>query len=338
MVKSTAVKPGSKANKAAKEAVTTAPVVINRISPWAESGTVISGKTAHVSEAMKTAGLDWSVSRIPLVCNDDGQATTKFALRRSTDSRILGVVGQRFTPLQNVDAFQSFQPFVDAGEAQIDSCGEFDNGSIVWVLAKINRAPMVIAKGDEVEKFILLSHGHTGKMAVRFGFTPIRIICQNTLTLAHKSRQSELIRVRHSEQVVSNISEIRNIMDVANSTFEATAEQYRFLASREINTKDLYKYVRKVLALPEEVVLKKNGSEKGSTSVEAIISRFEGGMGNDLKGVRGTYWAAYNAVTEYLSYAIGAANTAEDRMSSLWTGANARTSNRAFDLALEMAQ
>lgn len=307
-------------------------------APWANASTGTVEKTGHIATAMKAAKLDWSVSKIPLICQDNQQVTNQYAVRRSTDNRILGVVGQRFTPLQNAEAFESFQPFIDAGEAKIDTCGEFDNGEIVWVLAKINRDPMVITRGDEVEKFILLSHGHNGRMAVRFGFTPIRILCKNTLTMAHNSRSSELIRVRHSQQVVSNVTEIQSIMNVANATFEATAEQYRYLATRDINTKDLYKYARKVLGFVPDgmTVSKKTGKEKGADAIAAIVSRFEGGMGNDLKGVRGTWWAAYNGVTEYLTYAAG--KTPEDRMASLWTGASSRTSNKAFDIAMTMAQ
>lgn len=309
-------------------------------APWANASSKETNGAEHIASAMRAAKLDWSVEKIPLICADNQQPTDQFAVRRSTDNRVLGVVGKRFTPLQNSEAFDSFQPFIDAGEAKIDTCGEFDDGQIVWVLAKLNRAPMVIVRGDEVEKFILLSHGHNGRMAVRFGFTPIRVYCKNTLTLAHKDRSSELIRVRHSNQVVSNITEIQSIMNLANAKFEATAEQYRYLASRDINTKDLYKYVRQVLGfVPDGLTVtlnKKTGKEMGADAIADIVSRFEGGMGNDLKGVRGTWWAAYNGVTEYLTYAAG--KTAEDRMASLWTGAAARTSSKAFDVALTMAQ
>ena len=68
----------------------------------------------------------------------------------------------------------------------------------MWVLAKLNRDPLVIAEGDEVEKFILLSHGHDGSLAVRCGFTPIRVVCQNTLSMAHASDACKLIRIKHT--------------------------------------------------------------------------------------------------------------------------------------------
>ena len=94
---------------------------------------------------------------------------------------MLGIVGPRFAVLQNKDAFGWFQPFLDAKEAALHTAGSLRGGSRIWVLAKLNRDPLVIAAGDEVEKFILLSHGHDGRLAVRGGFTPIRVVCQNTL-------------------------------------------------------------------------------------------------------------------------------------------------------------
>ena len=89
------------------------------------------------------------------------------------------------TILQNRDAFKWFQPFLDAKEAALHTAGSLREGSRIWVLAKLNRDPLVIAPGDEVEKFVLLSHGHDGSLAVRVGFTPIRVVVPNTLALAH---------------------------------------------------------------------------------------------------------------------------------------------------------
>ena len=79
------------------------------------------------------------------------------AVRRTSDGRILGVVGPRFTVLQNRDAFKWFEPFLEAKEAALHTAGSLREGSRVWVLAKLQREPLVIAQGDEVEKFILLS-------------------------------------------------------------------------------------------------------------------------------------------------------------------------------------
>src|SRR4029077_9278151 len=132
----------------------------------------------------------------------------------------------------NKDAFHWFQPFLDAREAALHTAGSLRQGSRIWVLAKLHRHPLVVAPGDEVEKFILLSHGHDGSLAVRVGFTPIRVVCQNTLSMAHGCDASRLIRVKHTREVVENLAPVRAVMDVAHAEFEATAEQYRRLARK----------------------------------------------------------------------------------------------------------
>jgi hypothetical protein len=117
-----------------------------------------------------------------VVLTADTQAKVEHqAVRRKSDNRILGVVGPKYHVLQNRAAFQWFQPFLDAREAALHTAGSLCEGSRVWVLAKLNRDPLIVALGDEVEKFMLLSHGHDGSLAVRVGFTPVRVVCQNTL-------------------------------------------------------------------------------------------------------------------------------------------------------------
>jgi phage/plasmid-like protein (TIGR03299 family) len=201
----------------------------------------------------------------------------------------------------------------------------------VWVLAKLNRAPLVIAEGDEVEKFILLSHGHDGSLAVRAGFTPIRVVCQNTLSMAHGSDASKLIRVKHTKDVLVNLANIREVMDAANAEFEATAEQYRLLARKSINQADLRKYVRRVLKFDGEAT----PSTRSVNIVEEVVRLAETGRGNDLPSIRGTYWSAYNGVSEYLTYNRG--RSADNRINSLWFGDGLSTNRHALEVALDMA-
>src|SRR5262249_13689107 len=95
------------------------------------------------------------------------------------------------------------------GESTLETAGSLAGGSRVWVLARLNRTPMVVAPGDEVVKFLLLSNSHDGSLAVRVGFTPVRVVCNNTLTLAHGSDKSQLLRVKHSSGVVENLDAVR---------------------------------------------------------------------------------------------------------------------------------
>jgi len=276
--------------------------------------------------------LDWAVDTKPLF-TEDGEEVTHRASYRTSDGRILGIVGPRWTPLQNRDAFEIFEPLVDSGDLRIHTAGSLRNGERIWALCQLNQDNSEIVPGDEIAKFTLLSNGHDGKLAVHFGFTPIRVVCANTESLARGSEASRLIRVRHSRFVKENVQVVRDVMNLANQEFEATANQYRFLASRQINAEDLKKYVK--VAFGVEMESDAEVSTRTTNIMLKVTDLFENGRGNDLVGVRGTYWAAYNAVTEYLNYSKG--RTTNNRIDSLWFGQNGTMSQKALDTALEMA-
>lgn len=281
--------------------------------------------------ASNKSGLDWETELVPLLTADTQAKVEHQAVRRKTDGRVLGVVGPRYTILQNKDAFRWFQPFLDAKEAALHTAGSLQEGSRIWVLAKLNRSPLVIAAGDEVEKFVLLSHGHDGSLAVRVGFTPIRVVCANTMALAHRTDASKLIRLKHTKDLHENLENIREIMNVANQEFEATADQYRLLARKSINQADLSRYVKKVLKVENENDL----STRMKNTIQEIIGRCESGMGNNLPSISGTYWAAYNGLNEWLGYHRG--HNQQNRLNSLWFGDSANMNRFALETAMTMA-
>jgi len=206
-------------------------------TPWHGLGEKLEDAPT-ISEAIEASGLDWEVGTKDLVTKDGVDVPARATYRKS-DGSILGVVGPRYVPLQNKDAFEWFQPFIDAGECSLHTGGSLSNGQKVWALAQLNRDPSEIVAGDEVQKFILLSNSHDGTTAIRVGYTPIRVVCVNTLAFAHKHNDSQLLRIRHTRSAATNLDNVRDIMDNINMQFEATAEQFRFLASRDFNQNDV---------------------------------------------------------------------------------------------------
>lgn len=310
-------------------------MTFSRATPWHGLGRKMEIEDGYSWETVaEKSGLNWGVELVPLMTSGDEvpqMVPQANAVRRATDKNILGVVGPKYVPLQNKIALGWFQPFLDAKEAVIETAGSLKGGSRIFALARINRDPMVIAGDDIIEKFILLSHAHDGTMAIRVGFTPIRVVCANTLALAHNADASKLIRIRHTKQAEQNLEAIREVMNVANQEFETTAKQYRFLASRHINVADLKKYVSKIMKVEEGDEV----STRTKNVIEKIIGLAESGRGNTTAAVRGTWWTAYNGVNEYLSYEFG--RNADNRLDSLWFGNNANLNRTALEVALDMA-
>jgi len=299
-------------------------------TPWHGLGEKLE-EAPTISEAIEASGLNWEVGTKDLV-TVDGQPVPARATYRKSDDSILGVVGPRYVPLQNKDAFEWFQPFVDAGECSLHTGGSLSDGQKVWVLAQLNRDPSTVVAGDEVHKFILLSNSHDGTTAIRVGYTPIRVVCVNTLAFAHNHADSKLLRIRHTQSAQGKLDNVRDIMDNINAQFEATAEQYRFLASRDFNQRDVQKYVKVLLGIdnkPEEDV-----KTRTRNIMDEILGTIEGPK-QSMPGVRGTWWAAYNGFNEYLNYTKG--RNTNNRLESLWFGQNGTDNNKALNLATEFA-
>ena len=299
-------------------------------TPWHGLGEKLESAPT-ISEAITASGLDWEVGCRPLF-NANGRKVPNRECYRKTDDAHLGVVGSRWQPLQNRDAFDFFQPYVDSGEAMLHTGGSLAGGSKVWVLAQLNRDPSEIVPGDEVQKFMLLSNSHDGKTAIRVGYTPIRVVCVNTLAFAHQSGVSKLLRIRHTKSAAANLDGVRDIMDNINGQFEATAEQFRFLASRDFNQADVRRYVKTLLNVD------KTHDEDLKTRTKNILDEILGtieGPKQSMQGVRGTWWAAYNGFNEYLNYTKG--RNTNNRMESLWFGQNGSDNVRALNLATEYA-
>lgn len=300
--------------------------------PWHKLGTRFE-EPPSLEDAIVAAGLNWKVTTEP-VFTGAGEELAALATRREDNNQILGVVGPKYTPLQNIEAFDFFRPFIDAGDASIETAGSLREGKRVFVLAKLKLDPMEIVKNDAVEKYVLLSNSHDGTLAIRVGFTPVRVVCANTMALAINSKASKLLRVRHTKNVVANLEQIQEVMNLANQEFEATADQFKLLASRDINSQDLEKYVKLVFNPTKKIVETGLENVKNQRILNSVIPLFENGRGNDLPGVKGTYWAAYNAISEYLQYERG---EEKNRLDNMWFGVGAELNKKALDVAVQMA-
>lgn len=330
-------------------------------TPWHGLGVQIPDGKISGEEAMKLAACDWEVGTKPLFTAEGERAPAK-AIYRVDTGKILGVGGPNYAPLQNRDAFAWFDPFIDSGECSFETGGSLRKDQVVWALARMNREPSVIVPGDEVRKYVLLSNSHDGFRAIRVGFTPIRVVCANTLACAHDSKASRLLRVRHVGDVKKTLEKVQEAMNLANAEFEATAEQFRFLAAHPINGMDLKRYVKQVMSKPnvtkraadkiaksdlgilsvandiltEVETAHPERKERESSVFNAVERLFESGRGTEVSGVKGTYWGAYNALTEYVAHERGRGD-ASDRLDSAWFGGGAAITKRALDVAIAMA-
>lgn len=302
--------------------------------PWHGLGTVVENAPS-VKEAIHLAGLDWQAELKPLQTLDGDNVETHKAVFRNDNNTLLGVVGSQYKPLQNIDAFAWFEPFVENGLVTLETAGSLFNGKKVFILANTKAEADVVA-GDTVQSYILLSNSHDGSSSVKVGFTPIRVVCNNTLTCAENNDLSKLIRVRHTNSVVENLKLVRDIMDTVNNQFTATVEQYKYLATKDVNILDLQKYVKQVFseAKLEDIIRSYDNKLQEKEEIEKFRKNLMNKVEEyfELEPARKA-WNMYNAVNSYLNHDRG--RTLETRYNSTWFGSNQRLDKKAFQLALK---
>jgi hypothetical protein len=76
-------------------------------------------------------------------------------------------------------------------------------------------------------------------------------------------------------------------------------------------------------------------AEKETKIEKKVVQLFQSGRGSELESAKGTWWGAYNAMSEYLTWERG--KDAGRRLDNLWLGDGKQLNRRAFETALRMA-
>ncbi len=305
--------------------------------PWHGLGQLLA-KPATAAEALVAARLDWEVAKVPREGppNTSGgnyqktHAVVRIEPNSKLNGTVLGLVDEDYTPLQNRDAFAFFDPIVGQGAAAYHSAGALGQGERIWIQAKLP-GDIRVSDDDIVGKYLLLSNSHGGTGGVEIRFTPMRLVCTNMLSMV--LTMSRGIRLEHTpdlslrlQQAVENLGLIRQRYQEIEIAFEQTSRV-------PMNSRSVADYFRAVFPAPSNPLEEAAPVPVAQVRAQAT-SLFEAGQGNQMPGVSGTLWAAYNAVTELVDHRLYLSSP-EARLRSIWFGEGYAIKVRAYELALQ---
>jgi len=316
--------------------------------PWHGLGTKLEGP-ATAQEAISAARLDWRVIKIPLYAGGNGErkhrVLDRFAIVPAhrwgkDDCPVFGIVGSDYTPLQNHEAFEFFDSIVGEKAAIYHTAGALGDGERIWILAKLP-SDIEVAGDDVVSKYLLLSNTHDGNNSVQIKFTPVWVVCQNTLTMA--LGRGPTVRVVHNRDVRERLQQSEKLLGVINNRFRRIEEVFQKAAQFKMNGKRLSAYMNRVFPDPQQ----REGRESSDERYQQEVARaqqnrawathfFEHGKGNEGKPVAGSLWAAYNGVTELVDHRCRPNQSDERRLDSIWFGDGYLVKAKAFRVAEHM--
>lgn len=327
--------------------------------PWHGLGNKVDGNLTP-DEMLVAAQLDWTVSKRPLYFADKpntwdlndprGEASLlkadkHYAIVRDTDNRVLSHCGEAFVPFQNQETMSFFKKFTEAGHMEMDTAGSLSDGERVWGLAKIKKG-FKLAGGDEIEGYLLMANSHKVGSAMTIMFTPIRVVCNNTITLAlNQEGMTGKFRVLHlqmfDEEIMQSAEQALGISGEQMKTFQ---EQSEFLASKRAKQEHIDNYIAEMLQ-PKLLIERAKADgidqpplhEQFTNTSELVRQAIELSPGATLASAKGTWWGALNGMTYVMDHQKKSSSQ-DNRLMSAWFGNSAITKRKALTKALEYAK
>jgi len=302
--------------------------------PWHGLGKRVPADVSP-EQMLKAANLDWEVSKVPMFYDiGQGPVLTKTrALVRSTDNKLLTVVNDSWKPVQNKEAFEFFNDFVLTGNMEMHTAGSLKEGRMVWALAKL-KDKFELFGGDVVEGFLLFSNPHEFGRSIDIRFTPTRVVCNNTMTLALSEDTKFAVKVNHRSSF--NGDQVKDMLGVASERMMEYREQAEFVGKRKFKKESIVEYFNRVFpSLSKDQITKDQLSKAPiSRQAEEAMSIIHTQPG--AKFAEGSWWQAFNTVTFMADHILG--RSQDTRLSSSWYGLNRLKKEKALELAIEYAE
>jgi len=297
--------------------------------PWHGLGTKVDRELTP-DQFQKVAGLDWTVEKQPLVTATGIPIKNKEALVRSSDNSILDVVGTGWNPVQNSEAFEFFHDYVMAGDMEMHTAGSLKDGQMVWALAKTKES-FELFNGDQTDNYFLFTNPHQFGKSINIRMTPIRVVCNNTLTLSLSQDTDKMVTVNHRKAFDPDM--VKEQMGIAKEKMEQYKSMAAFLGGKRATGDNVIQYFNEVFGAPAK---EKEDGVLPFTSRNAKIAMENLNTQPGANFAEGSWWQAFNSVTYMTDHLQG--REGDSRLQSAWYGRNRKVKLNALDKALEYAE
>jgi len=324
---------------------------------WHNLGQIVQDYPTS-EEAIKFAGLDYEVQKSPLFTKSVGftengddiiisdsalEIPNYYANIRTDNNSILGVVGKDYHIVQNCEAFSFFDGIVGGGDGILyETAGALGNGDRIFITAKLP-GYIRVGNGDDItEKYIFLTTSHDGSGSITAAFTPVRIVCQNTLNASLKN-MSNVVRIRHTAGAKQRLEDAHKVMGLANILSKELESTFNHWSKITVGDDEMKRLIQLALCPNKETLthLQKGNFDEISTLFKnTVADAFAYAMiseSQQMETTKGTLYGAYNAVTGYFQNVRNYKNN-EAKLQSIVMGGTAQMkSQKAFELCEKFA-
>jgi phage/plasmid-like protein (TIGR03299 family) len=253
------------------------------------------------AEMIQQTGLDWTVVQRP-ICYLTEKGTYKdvpgkVANVRSDNGHAMGVVGKGYTPMQNVDGFSFADELVQTGNGGWIGAREEKGGARVHALMRLSRDVRIGGLEDETILPLLgFRNGHDGGMGVVLHVAPFRAACMNGMMIPIKGAQRTW-RYRHTSGIKARMHAAREALEISWTYYDELEELGNKLVAQKMGPKQFGTFLANLIPLDPLSEPDSRAAKNRDEALEAISVIWR--SAENLTNVRGTKWAALQAVGEW---------------------------------------
>lgn len=267
---------------------------VGRTAPW--HGLGVSVATAPTSrDALIYSGLDWKVIQKKLKTIDGMEVPGFKANLRDTDSKVLGIVTDRYTVVQNEEAFAFTDALLGEG-VRYETAGSLNEGKKTWILARLPQR--YIINDDIIDPYIVFTNSHDGSSGIRAVVTPVRVVCQNTLSLALKNAKRSWATI-HCGDINGKLEDAKKSLLYANQYMSEFGKSIDELNQKKLSDQKVYEYINELFPVMD------NATDQQKKNIlrmkEDVKSRYF--EAPDLQHVGKNAYRFVNAVSDFATHA-----------------------------------
>ena len=327
---------------------------------WHGLGQVLDGAMTS-RECIREAQLNYEVGLSPMIADINKQfqdtegnrqnpyapdykklldIPNKYATYNKQTGVIYGTVGSKYTIVQNRDAFQFFDSIVGEGKAIYETAGALGQGETVFISAKLPDNIRIGNSDDVIDNYLLLTMSHDGTSAIKALFTPVRVVCANTLSIALGSASNKL-SIRHTASAEDKMKQASKLLNLTIKQQEVASEVFNSIAKIRLSDDKTLDLINKLFMTDEEY----SDINKGAKAIDVLSTR-KSNIITDvakytfedetqlLETTKGTAWGFYNGITGYFAYKKNFKSN-EEKMKSNIFGNGQAVINKALSLVTQ---
>jgi len=308
--------------------------------------------------AFEQIGLGWETELLPVVAmysDPDGKKRqfkipTHNAHVKADDKYLLGMVGAGYRPISNREMAEFADALVEVDKSVVvETAGSLRNGRCIFTLVKLPQN-IEVTDEDVLNQYVLIRNSHDGSTSFQVYPTSVRVVCANTLRWSERDA-GRGISFQHTGDVKTKIEHARLALGLITDETKKFEAQVRILAAKHLKKNEVAEYFRSVYDRTFGVVPEHAESddprdtkrfERQLERRDALLARWQTNFENkeqSLDGIRGTAWAAYNAISQWQDHERGRFKSVQEsdgRVHSNLFGTSHAEKMIAFKYALDL--